>query len=46
MVNMPAREPSLRRFSVLIWHGYEGAVPVVYKSDPFSGEVVRIVFFA
>ena len=46
MVHMPAREPKLKRFSELVWHGYEGITPVVYKADPITGEVVRIIFFS
>jgi len=44
MVNLPAREPSLMRFTNLIWHGYERMTPVVYKNDPYNGDVVKIIF--
>jgi len=44
MVTMPARDPRLKRFTTLIWHGYEGITPVVYKEDPYNKEVVRIIF--
>jgi len=44
MVHMPAREPALMRLTNLICHGYEGMTPVVYKSDPYTGDVVKIIF--
>lgn len=44
LVEMPAQEPRLRRFSSLLWHGYEYGTPVVYKTDPYSAQVIRIVF--
>lgn len=43
-VHEPAREPSLRRFSKLIWHGYDEGGAAVYKEDPVTGEIVRIDF--
>lgn len=39
-----AREPSLMRFSELLWHGYDEGGPAVYKRDPYTGEVLRIDF--
>jgi hypothetical protein len=43
-VNMPATEPSLYRFTRLIWHGYDEGGPAVYKEDLLTGDVVRIDF--
>jgi hypothetical protein len=39
-----ASESSLKRFTELLWHGYDEGGPTVYKKDPYTGDVVRIDF--
>ena len=38
-------DPSLQRFSELIWYGTDNEGNCVYRRDPFTKEVVRIDFF-
>ncbi len=42
-VHFPATHPQLKRFTELLWHGYDNGY-CVYKRDPLNGDIVRIDF--
>jgi len=45
MVYNRPTDPSLARFSELLWHGCDNEGNCVYRKDPINGEVLRIDFF-
>ena len=44
-VNFPPTDPNLQHFTQLIWAGQDDEGWCVFRSNPYTGEVVRIDFY-
>ena len=45
-VNQPSRDPRLSSYTELIWAGQDDEGWCVFKRNPYSGEIIRIDFYA